>query len=86
MEVIAREIGKGVARLLGGLVLILLFIFYVAPWMTGLPMLRPLTGFIEERGIDAGALYYTDLEEFAEAEAQMSNTMMYMPRTPENEE
>ena len=86
MKVIAREIGKGVARLLGSFVLILLFIFYVAPWMTGLPMLRSLTGFIEERGIDAGALYYTDLEEFAEAEAQMSNTMAYMPRTPETEE
>jgi hypothetical protein len=83
---IARKIERSVARLLVTFVLILLFILYVAPWMTGLPMLRSLTGFIEERGIDAGALYYTDLEEFAEAEAQMSNTMTYMPRTSEPEE
>jgi hypothetical protein len=81
MRVIAGETGKGVARLLVSIILILLFIFYVAPWMTALPMLRPLTNFIEERGIDAGALYYTEVEEFAEAEAQMDNTMVYMPGT-----
>ena len=86
MKAIAGETGKGVLRLLGSLVLILLFIYYVAPWMTGLPMLRSLTDFIEERGIDAGALYYTELEEFAEAEAQMSNTMLYMPRASGTEE
>jgi len=86
MKAIAAETGKGVVRLLGSLVLILLFIYCVAPWMTGLPMLRSLTIFIEERGIDAGALYYTELEEFAEAEAQMRNTMVYMPRRSETEE
>ena len=48
--------------------------------------LDPFTDFIEERGIDAGALYYTELEEFAEAEAQMSNTMVYMPRASKTEE
>jgi hypothetical protein len=81
MRGIAGETEKGVARLLVSIILILLFIFYLAPWMTALPMLRPLMNFIEERGIDAGALYYTEVEEFAEAEAQMDNTMVYMPGT-----
>ncbi len=79
MKSFVGETGKRVARLLGSLILILLFIYYVAPWMKRLPMVRSLTDFIEERGIDAGALYYTEVEEFAEAEAQMSNTMAYMP-------
>ncbi len=86
MALTTKEIGKAVLRLWVTFMLILLFIFYVAPLMTRLPMLRSLTDFIEERGIDAGALYYTELEEFAEAEAQMSNTMVYMPRASRTDE
>ena len=38
--------------------------------------------FIEERDIDAGALYYTDIEEFSEAEINMENTMRFPPSGP----
>ena len=73
---------KGVRDLLLSIMLILIFMFGIAPLMDRLPFIRPLVDFIEERDIDAGALYYTEIEEFSEAAIQMENTMDYGPREP----
>ncbi len=56
-----------------------LFLFVIGPYFLKTPAIAPLADFIEERGIDAGALYYTDIEEFSEADINMNNTMHYMP-------
>jgi hypothetical protein len=67
------------AALVGCIVGLLLFFFVVGPFFLEMPAIAPLANFIEERGIDAGALYYTDIEEFSEANINMENTMQYMP-------
>ena len=56
------------AGLIGTLLLIWILMTYVGPWGKSSTALRPLIEFIEEHDIDAGALYYTEIEEFAEAE------------------
>ena len=66
--------------LLFWLSLIPLFMFVVGPMGEKLPLVRPVAQFIEERGIDAGAVYYTDIEQFSVAAIQMENTMDYLPR------
>jgi len=55
------------------------FVFYIAPAMDDIPEVEPLVNFIDERGIDAGALYYTDIQEFSTAEINLINTMEYFP-------
>jgi hypothetical protein len=56
------------------------FVFYIAPAMDDVPEVAPLVNFIDHRGINAGALYYTDIQEFCTAEINMINTMNYSPR------
>ena len=70
---------KGVLGLVAGILAILLFMFGLAPALEKIPYVKPLVQFIEEREIDASALYYTEIEEFAEAELNLSTTMTYPP-------
>ena len=65
-----------------GLLIIWLLMNYAAPWGRQTATLRPIMDVIEERGIDATAYYYTDIEEFAEAEIQINHTMDFTPRGP----
>jgi hypothetical protein len=44
------------------------------------PAVAPIICFIDENYIDASALYYTEIEEFFEAEIHMENTMNFAPR------
>jgi len=74
------DMPRRVANLMLGILLILLFIFGIAPLMDRLPLVQPLVQFVDNREIDAGALYYTDIEEFATAAAHMENTRDYPPR------
>ena len=55
------------------------FVLFLAPCIDDAPYVKPLTKFIDDRGIDAGALYYTDIEEFSIAEINMKNTIDYLP-------
>lgn len=68
------------AALVMGLLALLLFMFVFVPWVQQFPMVRPLAVYIEESGIDAGALFYTEVEETGDAEAFMRDTMRYPPR------
>ena len=70
---------KGIIQLIASFGLCLGFIFFVGPCMDRFEGVKPLVTFIEERGIDAGALYYTEIEEFSEANIHMDNTLDYMP-------
>ncbi len=56
------------------------FMVCIAPQFDKLESVKPLVDFIEERDIDAGALYYTEIDEFFEANIHMKNTMDYMPK------
>ena len=67
------------AALAASIFVLWLFLFVIGPFFLKTPAIAPLADFIEERGIDAGALYYTDIEEFSEAEINMKNTMFYTP-------
>ena len=62
------------------LLLIWAFMFIVAPWVEKMPAVEPIIRFIDENYIDASALYYTEIEEFFEAEIHMENTMNFAPR------
>ena len=55
------------------------FVLFLAPCIDDAPYVKPLTKFIDDREIDAGALYYTDIEEFSVAEINMKNTIDYLP-------
>jgi hypothetical protein len=70
---------KGIPSLLFSILLVVVFIFYVCPLMDKLPLVEPLIEFIDEQNIDAGALYYTEIEEFSDAEVTMRNTMSFAP-------
>jgi hypothetical protein len=62
------------------LLAVLAFIFVLGPWLARAPMVKPLTSFIEERDIDAGAYFYTEVEAFAEADMHMRNVRAHAPR------
>ena len=70
---------KPVLKLLVCILLVLVFMFYVGPKVGQLPWLKPLADFIEERDIDANMYFYTEVEEFSEANINMLNTMAYPP-------
>jgi hypothetical protein len=53
--------------------------FVVAPWIEKTPAVRPPAQFIEETGIDAGALYYTEIDETSEAEMYLHDSSEYTP-------
>ena len=70
---------KPVLKLMICILLILIFMFYVGPKLGQSPWLKPLADFIEERDINANMYFYTEVEEFSEANINMENTMAYPP-------
>ncbi len=64
-------------HLLISFLMIYLFIFYFVPQISKLASVKPLIDFIVENDIDASALYYTEIEEFSEAEFFIENSMEY---------
>lgn len=70
------------ARLFISLFIIWLLMFYIAPWGRQTAMFKPVMDLIEERGINATSYYYTDSEEFAEAEVQITHSLRYPPTGP----
>ncbi len=67
------------AMLAGCLLALWGFIFVVGPGLRNLEAFRPLAAFIEEHGIDAGALYYTEVEEVGPSETSIRNSLAYPP-------
>ena len=79
--------GKGTHRISNWLrflccvLLILTFMFVIAPWFQKVPALKTLGRYISESGIDAGAIYYTEVEEVGEADQGIRNTFrFYLPQ------
>lgn len=57
------------------LYVIWLFVFVFAPAFEKSEMIKPLTDYVRESGIDAGALYYTEVEETSEAELYLRHAL-----------
>lgn len=71
---------KGWVALLISVLTIVIFLFVIGPWIEKLPVFQPLADFIDERGIDANMYFYTEVEEFSDADINMNNTLHYPPR------
>ncbi len=71
---------KGLLGLLISVLIIIIFLFVIGPWGEKLPGFQPLADFIDERDIEANMYFYTEVEEFSEAQINMNNTMQYPPR------
>lgn len=54
-----------------------LFIFVLAPMMQQIPAINTLSRYITESGIDAGALYYTEVDEVGESDLAVRNTLRF---------
>jgi hypothetical protein len=70
---------KNYLYLIVSILIVTVFVLYLAPCIDDVPFVKPLTNFIDDREIDAGAIYYTDIEEFSIAEINMKNTIDYSP-------
>ena len=70
---------KPVAKLLVCILIVLFFMLYAGPKLGQLPWFKPMADFIEERDIKANMYFYTEVEEFSEANINMNNTMAYPP-------
>ena len=70
---------KPVMKLLASIVIIMFFMLYAAPKMGQVSWFKPIADFIEERDINANMYFYTEVEEFSEANINLENTMTYPP-------
>lgn len=64
------------------LVLVWMFMFVLAPMAQRVPPVGSIAACIEETGINASALYYTGVDETAEAEMYLHNAEAYNPSGP----
>jgi len=55
------------------------FIYVIGPMGLQAPVIKPDADFIEKNSINANGYYYTDVEEFSDAEMYMKNAMGYAP-------
>ncbi|MFV1968321.1 MAG: hypothetical protein ACC628_23090 [Pirellulaceae bacterium] len=69
--------GRRWVRFLAGLTVILLFAFVAIPGLQRIGPIRDVRDAIENRGIDATALFYTETEVASEAEASIRNAIRY---------
>ena len=75
---------RPVVKLALCLAAILFFMLYAGPKLGQLPFFQPIAEFIEEHDIDANMYFYTEVEEFSEANINMQNTMDFPPNPTVN--
>jgi|GEM_PF-2029715 len=66
-------------RLFVGFGCIWAFMFVLIPSFDNLPAVEPLMEFIKERDMNATALFYSDVEETAEAQNYLMNSKRFTP-------
>jgi len=64
-------------RLIGGVGLVWVFAFMLAAWGQRLVPVAELHDFVEERGIDASALFYTESEAFDPVALTLHNSFQF---------
>lgn len=70
------------AKLFVAIFVLWVMMTYVAPWGRQTAMFRPVMDVIEELDIKATSYYYTDNDDFAEAELQITNSLQFPPTGP----
>lgn len=73
---IARP-AAGWLRLTAGILCVWLFMFVLAPWVRTIGPVEEMLDFVEENDIDASALFYTEAEEFSDAEVAVRDALEY---------
>jgi hypothetical protein len=73
---------KRLTGLMVSIILILVFMLYLGPWLEQSSMVQPIARFIEAHDIKANMYFYTEVEEFSEANLNMQNSMDFPPRSP----
>ena len=71
----AKGLLRGWIGLAAGLGLIWAMAYVILPWGQTLPPVRPVMQAIEEAGVDAGAYWYTQSEETADAQMYVRNAV-----------
>ena len=64
-------------RLAAGVATIWLLVFVLAPWLQRWGPVGRFHAHVERSGIDATALFYTEIEEFATADVVIRDIMKY---------
>ncbi|MDM8516944.1 hypothetical protein QUF76_12145 [Desulfobacterales bacterium HSG16] len=59
---------------------VLVFMFLIGPLIIKAPWVRPIAEMIEEQDIEANMFFYTEVEEFSDADSFFRDTMKYTPR------
>jgi len=63
----------------GSILLLWLFMFVIAPWFMRCPAVSELAQYIDERDIEATALWWSEVEAVADAEMKCRNSVQYPP-------
>lgn len=61
----------------------LLFILYIGPFMESYLGLKPVAEEIDRRDIKANMYFYTEVDEFSEAQVIMTNSRKYPVKIPD---
>jgi hypothetical protein len=79
---------RGWAALLAWLLVIWAFAFVFAPWLqNNSAAVRTLANYIKASGIDASAIYYTEVDEVGEADLMIRDTFrFYLPQQEKEEQ
>lgn len=77
-----RQLGlRGILGLLLSILAVALFMFVLGPRLGDVvPMHKAMSQFIEDNNIEANMYFYTEVEEFSEAQVNMMNTREHPPR------
>jgi hypothetical protein len=62
-----------------GIVILALFVYGLAPLGLKLPGISTISRFAKQNDIKVTAIYYTDIEEFSQAETDLRNQLNYSP-------
>ena len=68
---------KAILKLFLSCICIVVFVLFLAPEIDNLEIVKPMVNNIDEKGIDASALFYTDIDEFSAAELRVRTFLNY---------
>ena len=66
---------KNWLKLIGGVLLILAFVAFAPKIIQGIPMVNSMNQTIEEKGIEANALFYSEEVHTSEAQSAIKNSL-----------
>jgi hypothetical protein len=70
---------KAIIKLILSFTCVILFVLVLAPELDNLAIVKPMVNNIDEKEIDASALFYTEIDEFSAAEIRVNSSLKYSP-------